>query len=530
MRFTATVVHRRLRNGPWRNFTSTWACAVAALVLAATSHATQGRIARADDAPPLVHYRISTHVAAAQREFDRGLGLMYAFDPEEALGHFQAAGRLDPTLAMAFWGIALGAGPNVNVPYDLVRARVGRAACAQAALLGRSATPEERDLIAALTVRYAVRSEADVGAAQAAYARAMDALATRYRSDVNVAALAAESYMDLTPLHMWRHDGSPERYTLRTIALLDGALARDPGHVGANHFLIHAYEHAPHPERALAAARRLAALALTPEDEHLAHMPEHIFLRLGMDAEAAAVGERATRLFRALLRNDHAREHDGYFHHDLQVLGVAYAMAGRWIDARAIATEVAAQVDDNEAAVETYARFGHYRELLALAAPARPGVRWHFARGLAANATGDRASAARESAVLHGATGTDARLTIARDVLDASIANHTGQRDRAIALLRDAVAAQDSLDLAEPPRWYAPVREALGARLYEARRYTDARHVFEDDLRRNPQNGRSLFGLATTLDALHDRAAAAVRARFRSAWRAADTTLAMRSL
>jgi len=456
--------------------------------------------------------------------------LVYAFNPEEALGHFQQAARLDPALAMAFWGIALTAGPNVNTSYDLTRAGVGRDACAEAKALEGTATAEERELIAALAKRYEAHSAAEAGAAQSAYAAAMDVVAKRYPRDADVNALAAESFMDLTPLHMWRHDGSPERYTLRVIALLEAALARDPAHVGANHYLIHAYEHAPSCERALGAARRLAALELEPAEEHLAHMPEHIFLRLGLYDEAAASGERAVGLFRELIRREHATEHDGYFHHDLQVLGLAYQMSGQWSRARNVATEVAAQVDDNEAAVEAYARFGRWHELLALTAPVRPGIRWHYARGLAASEIGDRSLAERESAILHAATGSDARLTIARDVLDASIANRTGKRDGAIGLLQTAVAAQDSLERAEPPRWYAPVRESLGARLYEARRYQEARRVFEDDLHRNLKNGRSLFGLAMTLDALHDKRAAGIWHEYRRAWHAGDTRLTMDGL
>ncbi len=486
--------------------------------------------ASAGGAPPLVHRAISTHVAAAQVEFDRGLSSIYAFAPEDALAHFQAAGRLDPTLAMAYWGIALGAGPNVNIPYDLSRAAVGRAACTEATALARGASPAERDLIHALSRRYAATNSRQIAGAESAYASAMDAVAKRYPNDVDIATLAAESLMDLQPLHMWHRDGSPERYTKRTIALLEAALARDRNHLGANHYLVHVYERSATPDRALASARRLAARALEPIDEHLAHMPAHIFLRLGRIDEAVVAGERSVALFRRLLKEPHAAEHDGYFHHDLQVLAAAYAVGGRWTNARDTATEIAAQIADDEAAVETYARFHRWRELLELRAPERPGIRWHFARGLAQSESGDRNGAARESRALHDARGADARLTIARDVLDASIARRAHDGRRAISLLEAAVAAQDSLPLAEPPKWYAPVRESLGARYLEAHRFGDARRTFDADLTRNPGNPRSLFGRARTLRATHDRRAAAAQAAFRSAWRHADTPLVIDDL
>lgn len=513
-------VHRFPRRAPWVRLAIFALVAVGAPLPAAV---------RADS-QPLAHFRISTHVAAAQREFDFGLSSIYAFAPEDALAHFQAAGRLDPACAMAFYGIALGAGPNVNIPYDLSRAAIGRAAVAEAAKRAVKATPAERDLIAALAKRYDVAHASQIDRAQRMYARAMDSVAKRYPIDPTVATLAAESFMDLRPLHYWRRDGSPEPDTLRAISLLDAALVRERDHVGANHYLIHLYERSATPARALESARRLAERQLEPIDEHLAHMPAHIFLRLGLVDEAVAAGERSVALFRRLITVPHAVEHDGYFHHDLQVLAASYAMAGRWEPSRRTADEIAAQVDDSEAAVETYARFHRWRDILALAAPARPGVRWHFVRGLAQSETGDRNGAAAESRALGTASGSDVRLTIARDVLDASIAHRARDGSRAIALLEAAVAAQDSLERSEPPKWYAPVRESLGARYFEDRRFADARRTFAADLARNPGNPRSLFGLARTLAALHDRGADAADAAFRRSWRRSDTRLAISEL
>ena len=526
LRITVSVVHPARRRAPW----APRLAAALSFVLAVVIAVANSRGSDAGESKPLVHFATSTHIAAAQREFDLGMSSIYAFAPEDALAHFQVAGRLDGTFAMAFWGIALGAGPNVNVPYDLSRAAVGRAACAQAALLAKRGPAIERDLIAALAKRYSATSDAQVYGAQFDYARAMDVVARRHPTSVDILTLAAESFMDLQPLRMWRHDGSPEPYTTKTIAFLAGALARDPGHIGANHYLIHAYERSRTPERALASARRLAALHLEPIDEHLAHMPVHIFLRLGLTGDAIGAGERSVALFRKLLREPHASEHDGYFHHDLQVLEAAYAMAGDWTHTRATATEVAAQVNDDEAAVDAYARFHRWHELLGLRSPERPGVRWHFARGFAQSETGDRDGAATESRTLHDATGDDARLTIARDVLDASIARRARDERRAIALLQAAVVAQDSLDLAEPPKWYAPVRESLGARYFEARRYADARRTFDADLARNPGNPRSLFGRAQTLRALHDPQAPVAEAAFRHAWTRGDSRLSFDQL
>jgi tetratricopeptide (TPR) repeat protein len=122
-------------------------------------------------------------------------------------------------------------------------------------------------------------------------------------------------------------------------------------------------------------------------------------------------------------------------------------------------------------------------------------------------------------------------LTLASDVLGASLERARGQRSAQIALLRDALTRQDGFLYIEPPDWYAPVRESLGAALFAAGNYRMAAQVFADDLRRNPRNPRSLFGQAEAFGALGE-AAAASRARraFNAAWKTADTSLTMRDL
>ncbi len=486
--------------------------------------------ARAVSNDPLagVHHPVSTHSGAAQHEFDNGLLLLYAFNPEEAIYHFQAAVQRDPRLAMAYWGIAVAAGPNVNTNYDLDRARIGAEAAAQARSLAANASPEERAYIDAVSLRYTARSQAQILSAELAYAQAMDALARRYPNDLDASTLAAESYMDLTPLDMWQRDGRPTQYTHHVIALLEGVLRRDPAHVGANHYLIHAYEDSPTPGAALASARRLAALPLPPAAEHLAHMPEHIFLRTGQYAEANAAGERAVALFRTYLTQQHANVHDGYFHHDLQMLEYGEMMAGNWGKAHAAASEAAAQVNDSAAEVECFLRFRRDRELLALPAPSVPDVRWHFARALAEARTGDVSSSRAELQAI--ANNREPQGQIARDLVVAELDARARRDDAAIAALRDAVHVQDALSSAEPPRWYYPVRESLGARLLLAHHDAEAAAVFEADLRRNPGNPRSLFGLAAAL--AHDDPARSRRtqAEFARAWRNADSKISVATL
>src|ERR1700694_2202583 len=319
-------------------FISAVGASIASAFLLAT---TQGTLAAPSPAA-LAHHRVSTANTDAQREFDLGLTLIYAFNPEEATFHFQEAARRDGQLAMAYWGIALAAGPNVNTTYDVRRAAIGRAALAQARLL--HAKPAERHYIDALEPRYAAQSETEVMTAQRRFAAKMTALAGANPSDIDASVLAAESLMDMTPLNMWP-GGKPNTYTNQVLALLHAALARDPHHVGANHYLIHALEDAPNPEAALGAARDLAARDVPPGAEHLAHMPAHIFTRVGAWDDAIRASLRAIDLFAHYLPGEHSDVHSGYRHHDDQVLLYAYAMSGQWAHARDTATTVAAQVN-----------------------------------------------------------------------------------------------------------------------------------------------------------------------------------------
>lgn len=476
-----------------------------------------------------VHHAVRTSSAEAQREFDEGLTLMYAFNPEEALGHFQEAARIDGSMAMAYWGIALTAGPNVNTSYDLERAQIGRDASARALQLA-ARDSEEAAYAAALARRYRARTANDIVRAETDYAHAMGSLANRFPGDLDAQTLYAESLMDLTPLAMWRADGRPARYTTEVIARLREVLRRDPNHLGANHLYIHAWEGSNTPAEALASARRLASLAYEPAEEHLAHMPSHIFMRAGLFDAAIASSLAAVDLCRQYEKTEQTPAHDGYFHHDLQVLEWGYQMTGQWGKARDTATEIAAQVNDPTAAAETYVRFGKYRELLALPAPARPDVRWHFTHGLALAAGGDLSGADRERAYLAARRDDDARTAIARDMLEARLREARGDRSGAIDELRDAVSREDRLRVQEPPAWFVPLRETLGGAQLRAGRFADARRTFEDDLRRNPGNGRSLFGLAQALAHVDAARARAARAKFATAWRSADVALSVDSL
>src|SRR6266568_7228750 len=201
-----------------------------------------------------VHHPVSTKSREAQQFFDQGLKFVYGFNHDEARRSFQRAAELDPKLAMAHWGVALTLGPNYNLPVDPERERAGYDAVQRAVALQENASDPERAYINALTVRYSNDPNTDLHALDRAYKDAMGKLAARYPDDLDAATLYAESAMNLNPWRLWSADGKPAEGTEEIVATLESVLKRDPNHLGANHYYIHAVEASPHPERGLPSA------------------------------------------------------------------------------------------------------------------------------------------------------------------------------------------------------------------------------------------------------------------------------------
>jgi tetratricopeptide (TPR) repeat protein len=248
----------------------------------------------------------------------------------------------------------------------------------------------------------------------------------------------------------------------------------------------------------------------------------------------------------------------GYYPHNIHFVWMGATMSGQGALALASARKVAAAVPHDALAaapplqsflvVPYYAlvRFGRWAEILAEPAPAHDTIftrgAWHFARGMAMSATGRADDAAAELAALRRIAGDpalpslpasssrntpDTILRIAPELLEGEIAARRKEFDRALLHLDRAVRLEDALAYTEPPDWPASVRLTLGAVLLEAGRPVEAEAVYWDDLRRNPENGWALFGLAQALSAQgKNDDAARVRGRFDKAWSAADVTLA----
>ncbi len=498
-------------------------------------------------------FPVSTKVARAQLFFNQGLRLLYGFNHPESLRAFREAARLDPALAMAYWGQAIALGPNLNAPLTPENAAAALAAIDKARSLAKSAAPIERALIEAQARRFTADG-ADRKSLDLAYADAMRGVADAFNDHADVQTLFADALMNTMPWDYWQKDGGPKPDTSIALTALERVLARHPGHPGANHYHIHLLEASNDPDRAVASADRLGALM--PAAGHMVHMPSHIYLRVGRYAEAGEANERAIVADEDYLAQCQAQGlyPISYYPHNVHFLWAAATFEGRSAVAIAAARKVAEKVPHHHAGAVvwtadfpvtpllSFARFGRWTEVLTSPEPPAhdPYARglWHYARAMAYTARGqqDRAQAevARvETLIGHEAFTTKFKdtpfaqiLTIAARMAAGEMAARDGRFEDAIAKLQEAVAIEDGLPYNEPPFWHHPPRQVLGAVLLDAGRASDAERVYREDLVRFRENGWSLFGLARSLEAQGKKAEAAdADRRFRKAWARADITL-----
>jgi tetratricopeptide (TPR) repeat protein len=506
-----------------------------------------------------VHHAVSAKNSEAQRFFDQGLALIYAFNHDEALRSFERAAALDPECAMAWWGIALAVGPNYNDPEpDLAREKKAWEAIQKASALESKATEPERGYIEALAHRYSNQAKPDLKRLAADYKIAMGELTKRYPDDLDAATLYAESAMDLRPWQLWTADGKPAEGTEEIVATLESVLKRDPQHTGANHFYIHAVEASPHPERALPSAGRLAQLA--PAAGHLVHMPAHIYMRTGDYAGATHHNEQAVEADRQYIRkfNVTGMYPLMYYNHNLHFLAVAAAMEGRFAEARQAAKELVANAAPvvKEMPMAEYflptemlvlVRFNRWEDILKLAEPdaAAPTAHalWRFARGMAyCGLEKVRDAEAERQALVHAAANlapeavlnfnsSSDLLSLAAHLLEGRIAMLRVSIPAAVEHFRKAAEIEDALRYDEPPAWYIPARESLARALMTASRYPEAEQVLREDLMHHPHSGRALFGLWQCLKSEGKGAEAKkAEAEFRAAWKNADVKLRIEDL
>lgn len=503
---------------------------------------------------------ISSRHPEAQSWFDQGLMLTYGFNHDAAERSFLRATELDPECAMCWWGAALVLGPHVNAGMDPAATAAAWDRLRRAQAAAASAPAREQAYIHALSARYGEAPAVDRRPLDEAYAEAMGELVRQYPEDLDAVTLYAEALMNLQPWDYWDEQARPKGNTEHFVALLGSVIERNAAHPGALHLYIHAVEASDEPERGVAAADRLRELV--PAAGHLVHMPAHIYARVGRYHDAVLANQKAIAAddaYLAVCRPQPGVYPLGYVPHNHHFLWFAATMEGASATALDAAratgertSEPALMRSPGFEAMQHFAltplfakvRFARWDDIAATPQPDDDlpymVAMWHYAQGIAAVRQGRAAAARRHHEQLRPASVDPAieqmqvweryslvhGVRIAERVLAAELAADAGDNEAAVAALREAVVIEDALPYDEPPGWHMPVRHSLGAVLLAAGRPAEAEAVYREELRRNPENGWSLFGLSASLRAQGkgDEAAETGR-RFERAWAHADVEL-----
>lgn len=494
-------------------------------------------------------FPVTTKSSEAQSYFDQGLRLATNFNHAEAGRAFRKAQKLDPTCAMCFLGEALVLGPNINAPMDPAANAPAIAALRKAQSLAGGASQKEKDLIAAVGTRYSEDPAAERPKLDAAFADATAALSDKYPEDLDLAVLAAEAAMDTQPWDYWQPGGKEPKGRAADIQRrLEGVLARNPDHAGAIHLYIHLVEASDRPERAEPYADRLAALM--PGAGHIVHMPSHIYHRVGRYADSLRSNEDASRVDEGYISQTGAAGvyPIGYYSHNIHFVLVSAQLLGdrktvleqaekldKWLT-NEVVTAVPIAQPVKAAPYFAWAQYGDPDMVLAMPEPpgAPPYVKamWHYARGTAFAAKEDVAGARKEADAIRGiaqetdwsvldAWGIPARpvLEVAENVVLARASQAENDDSAAIEIWKKAAATEDTIPYMEPPFWYYPVRQSLGAALLKTGRPEEAQKEFNAALERSRGSAWALYGLQQAAKAKGDATAESKAAeQFSKAW------------
>jgi tetratricopeptide (TPR) repeat protein len=509
------------------------------------------------------HMPIGTDNPEVQQWFDQGLMLTYGFNHDAAERSFLKAIELEPECAMCWWGASLVLGPNINAPMPPEANAPAHERLQAALALAPEANEREQAYIEALSVRYTAEPLDDRSALDKAYAEAMAAVVDRYPDDLDAATLYAESLMNLQPWDFWEDDGvTATGNTPEILQVLESVMDRAPEHPGALHLYIHAVEASDGEtlRRGEWAADQLRDLI--PGSGHLVHMPSHIYARVGRWRDAASVNRDAIKaddLYLAICRPQPGVYPLGYVPHNHHFLWFVSSMIGDRETALDAARSTAERTSDPELmrapgleAMQNFAftpvfakvRFGLWDEIADTPRPADDlpymNALWHYAQAVAALRQERREEAGAHHEVLSDLAEHPAfdemmwfgrypltyGVRVAERIVAAEIALADGDTESAIDRLHEAIAIEDDIPYDEPPGWHHPVRQILGAVLLEAGELAEAEAVYRAELRRNPDNGWSLFGLRQALAAQdRDDEAEAIDAEFSQAWADADIEL-----
>lgn len=479
--------------------------------------------------PPMneIFHPVSTQNPKAQKSFNQGLTYIFAFNHDLAFRFFEEASNIDPNLAMAYWGMALALGQNMNSDVTPENELKAYTYVQKALELSPKASPNEQAYIRALATRYTNDKSADLVRLRFLYRDAMKRVAQMYPEDLDANTLYAESILDLDPWKYWTWNGKPKEGTMEAIAVLESVLNRNPLHIGANHYYIHAWEESPTPERALMSAYRLTTLF--PKSGHLLHMPCHIFLLVGDYHQAIETSKKAIAEDRQYIAENGLNSGPyplHYLSHNLYVFSRAYMLAEDSDEAIKASLDLTNFIKPHLSAMpnmafymivplEVYLYFHKWNDLLNYDLPNKDNAAvlayWHYTRAIAfAHLGNPQASSQEYDLMLQAKERIPSNEIIAQNpskkiieiadlMFQAEMAGIHKDYKCQIELLKRAVAIQEQMDYDEPPAWFMPIRVQLGKAYLKQGQYCEAEIVFREALKRLDRNGRLLYGLSLSL-------------------------------
>ncbi len=487
-----------------------------------------------------VHFPIETRSQTAQRYFNQGMTFFYSFEYGEAIRSFKAALAEDPKCAMCAWGLGLALSAKNGTAMNGKEREEAAEAIKMASKLVNPDNKKEFNYILALQQRRSSKvykkrhhfafycgGKGSISLNETYnYANELRKMVQAYPEDVNAKVLFAAALFDVLDWNLWSLDGKPQVSTTELITVLEQALELDKDHIGANHYYVHALEKSPNPEKALESAARLEKMA--PDIEQIAHAPAHLYYALGRYKEATVANQKALEA-----RDQYARtcqtqgvrpESNFLYYHNLHSLVASASMQGNSalaIQNAQILTDSILQDSANlqgfiPVHILTLARFGEWQTILNTP-NANPQYQyalgmWYYAQGLASIYTNNLSLAneylggVKELAAQGGIPknlGQEGayQLQIAAEILAGVLADKKQNAEDMIAHFQKAVEIQDKMLNKEPPLWYFSTRELLGMALLKLKKIDEAKVVFEEELKRHPQNPWALNGLALCFSA-----------------------------
>jgi tetratricopeptide (TPR) repeat protein len=450
---------------------------------------------------------------SAQQDFIRGVLLLHSFEYGYAADAFKEAQRLDPAFALAYWGEAMTYTHPVwnEKNRDAALEALARYAPSPEARATKAPTARERAYLAAVDVLY---GEGEKAALDTLYSRAMERLAVAYPDDLEAQTLYALSLLGLS-----QGDRNVDAY-MEAGAIALAAFAENPGHPGAAHYTIHAFDDPTHAILAMPAARAYGRIA--PDAAHAQHMTTHIFLARGMWDDVVEANLRADAVTdRNLAARTLPQTDCGHYN---EWLMYGYQQQGRYDAAEALLMGCFAQTSDErlpammrQRAAGSYA----YMRSLHLAdtrdwtgAPATSEfpdagastfmkLMQAWGSGVAALHRGDRAAAERHYAFLKengGSAGTEWEgpyVPVWQGTINALLLADAGDAEAALHAAQTAADYEASLPVDfGPPIAFKPARELEGELLLEQDRAAEAVTAFQTQLARTPDRVASVAGLA----------------------------------